>query len=241
MSRPIFLFLIFFSGGLLPRLWAATPPVLAIAFDQWAAGRDDLAFTQHTRFFHDDGRVKEERIERYDPSLPDSRRWRLIEVDGRPATVEQREKWETKKNGKARKQVSKSPAEYLDLEHAKQTSETPTLTRFAIGLRPEAARLLPVENITVVVMVDRESGRIVRIAAILRQPIRVLLGLARITGVELDVRMEAEDKDSTQFAGDVQPGSSARVAMSRLGSPMEYSWTEFERVTSFGRLPETAR
>ena len=212
---------------------AETPPLLAKAVEQWAAGREDLAFTQQTRFFLDDGNVREQRVERYDPSLPDSRRWRLIEVDGRAATVEQRVKWETRKNGKPRKKVVKAPSEYLDLEHATLMDNAPKSARFEIGLRPQAARLLAVEKVAVVITVDKESGRISAIAATLRQPISVLLGLARITDLDIDVHIEPVDEDSAQVAGEVQSGSTARVAISRLGFPMEYNWSDFKRVTSF--------
>src|SRR5438270_13919648 len=54
---------------------AATPPLLEEAVEKWNAGKEDLAFTQRVRTFTDDHKVKEERVERYDPSLPDERRW----------------------------------------------------------------------------------------------------------------------------------------------------------------------
>ncbi|MBC7368645.1 MAG: hypothetical protein H7343_17845 [Undibacterium sp.] len=218
------------SGG---DVRADTPQLLEKAITQWAEGREDLAFTQHTRFLFDDGKIKEERIERYDPSQPDSRRWRLIEIDGLPATEAQREKWETTKNGKPRKKVVKPPADYLDLERALLVDETSTSARFNVGLRPEAARLLAVEKIAVVITVERESGRISRIAANLRQPIRVLLGLARITDLDIDVRIEPTGQSSPQQAGQVLTGSTARVTMSKLGYPMEYTWSDFERVASY--------
>jgi hypothetical protein len=214
-------------------LCAEVPPLLAMAFEQWAAGREDLAFTQQTRFFFEDGKVRLERVERYDPSLPDSRRWRLVEVDDRPATSEQREKWEALKNGKPRKKVIKAPADYLDLNHATQIDETSTSARFEIGLRPEQARLLAVEKIAVVITVDKESGSIAHIAATLRQPIRVLLGLARITDFDIDIDMEPSDDDSTSPSGEVQSGSTAHVTMSQLGFSMEYNWSDFKRVPSF--------
>ena len=221
---------------------AETPPLLAQAVGHWVAGGEDLAFTQHTRFFSDGGKVREERVERYDPSLPDSRRWRLLEVDGRKATDEERKKWETKKNGKARKRVVKAPAEYLDLDHARKAGETPSQTRFEIGLRPAALlHLLAVEDIIVYVAVDNESGRVAHIAATLRQPIRVLLGLARITGLDLDVRLEAVEREAEEASGEVQPGSSARIAMSKFGSPMEYAWSDFKRVMSFGTARKAAK
>lgn len=228
-------FILIGCGALSPRLSAATPALLANAFEQWAAGREDMAFTQETRFFLDDGKVKEARIERYDPSLPDRTRWRLLEVDGRAASDEQRQKWEAKKNGRPRKKVVKDPAEYLDLDHAALVDETPKSARFEIGLRPEAARLLAVEKIAVIITVDKESGSVTRIGATLRQPIRVLLGLARITDLDLDVRIEPPDGDSVRKSGEIQDGSTAHVAMSKLGNPMEYNWSDFKRVTSYGR------
>ena len=70
----------------------------------------------------------------------------------------------------------------------------------------------------------------------MRQPISVLLGLARITDLDIDVRIEPADEDTAQKSSEVQTGSTARAAMSRLGYPMEYNWSDFKRVTSFGRL-----
>src|ERR1035437_7130394 len=137
MAGRFYCFILIFCGAFPSGLHAETPPLLAEAILQWAAGREDPAFTQQTRFFTDDGRVKAERVERYDPSLPDSVRWRLIEVDGQPATTEQREKRETSKNGKPTKKVVKSPSEYLDLEHATLVDETTQRARFKVGLRPD--------------------------------------------------------------------------------------------------------
>jgi hypothetical protein len=205
------------------------------ALNQWVAAREDFAFTQETRFFEDDGKVAKERLERFDPSLPDSQRWRLIEVDGQPATDEQRRKWESSKNRGARKKVSKSPGEYLDLDNARVLEDTPKSTRFEIGLRPETMRLLAVENIVVLITVDKETGEIARIGATLRQPINALLGLARITDLDIDVRMEPVDGGSAQKPEEVQTGSTARVTMSRLGTFMEFNWTDFKRVTASGK------
>jgi len=234
------LVLVFLCGSFLSALRAETPPLLAKAIEQWTAGLTGLAFTQQTRIFFDDGTVKEERIERFDPSLPDSRRWRLIEVDGHPATEAQREKWESRKNRKPRKQITKSPGDYLDLEHAKLVASTAKTASFEIGMRPEAARLLAVEKIAIIISVDKESGGIGRIVAKLREPIRVLLGFARITDLDIDVRMELADEDSVQKSGDVKTGSTARVTMSKMGDAMEYNWSDFKRVVSFSGKPASS-
>lgn len=226
-----------FSGSL--SLHAEAPPLLVKAISQWAEGREDLAFTQHSRFLNDDGSVKEQRLERYDPSLPDRQRWQLLEVDGQPATPAQREKWETVKNGKPRKKALKPPAEYLDLDHATLLDETPISARFDVGLRPEAARLLAVEKIAVVITVEKKSGRIAHVEANLRQPMKVLMGLARITDLDIDVHIDPKTQKISEHAGDVQSGSTARVSMSKLGSPVEYSWSDFKRVASYRGASKT--
>ena len=73
----------------------------------------------------------------------------------------------------------------------------------------------------------------------MRQPIRVLLGLARITDLDIDVRIEPADDDSAQKSGAVQTGSTARMTVSRLGNPVEFSWSDFKRVATF-RTPQAA-
>ena len=224
---------LFLCGASVIGLRAATPALLAHALAQWGAGREDLAFTQQTRIFLADGKVKEQRVERYDPSLPDRQRWRLISLNGQPATAEQRDKWETWKNAKPRKKVSKSLAEYLDLQHATPMNETPTNAHFEVGLRPEVASLIAVEKVSVVVTVDKASGTIAHIAANLREPIRVLLGLAKITDLDLDVRIEPGDGEPASNSGEVQIGSTARVKMSKLGDPLEYRWSDFKRVATY--------
>jgi hypothetical protein len=72
----------------------------------------------------------------------------------------------------------------------------------------------------------------------LRQPINVLLGLARITDLDIDVHIEPVDKGSAERSGEVQNGSTARVTMSKLGNPMEYNWSDFKRVASYGKPKE---
>ncbi len=212
---------------------AEAPPLLVKALQRWNAGQGDLAFTQQTKVFLSDGMVKEERIERYDPSLQDSRRWRLIEVNGLPATEEQRAKWESRKNGKPRRKVDESPSEYLDLERAALIGETSKDARFRIPVRPEAQRLLATENIEVVITVDRQTGGVAGIGAALREPIRVLLGIARITDLDVDLRINPVDDASSNATDEVESGSTARVRMSKLGRPVEYDWSDFKRVNSF--------
>jgi hypothetical protein len=237
MHRRLCLFVLSLCSAASPGLRAEVPPLLAEAIQRWTVEAGDFAFTQQTRSFQADGEVKEERIERYDPSLPDSRRWHLIEVNGQPATEAQREKWESRKNGKPRRKVDESPYEYLDLDRATLIGETPKDARFRIPLRPEAQRLLDVDDIEVVITIDKQSGAIAGVGAVLREPIRVLLGLARITDLDVDFRINPIDEGSANPPEEIQPGSTARVTMSKLGRPVEYNWSDIKRVASFVGSP----
>lgn len=212
-------------------LHAEAPPLLADALAKWNAGRKDLAFTQLTTTYGDDDRVRRSRLERYDPSLPADRRWRLLEVNGRPATDSERRDWEQKRNSRARKQGGKSPVEYLDLQQTSLLDENGRTARFEVGIRPEVSRLAALEKLSVIITVDKGRREIAHVAARLSEPMKIAWGLARVTDVDFDLHVEVEDGlDETDAA--VKPGGTARVVMSKLGSPMEYRWSDFKRVTS---------
>jgi hypothetical protein len=227
------LILIALGGFAAPASRAEAPALLLQAIQRCNFVQGDLAFTQQTRAFLSDGGVKEERRERYDPSLPDSQRWRLLEVNGLPATDEQRRLWETRKNSRPRRKVDESPSNFLDLASAALIGESARNARFRVPVRPETQRLLALENIDVVITVDKRTGNIAGIGAVLRQPIRVLLGVARITDLDVDLRINPVEGVSPDATDSVEPGSTARVKISKLGRPVEYNWTDFRRVPAF--------
>jgi hypothetical protein len=234
MSRRLFC-LLFGLGGLaaLPA-HASAPVLLTTALERWHAGEGEWAFTQQTRVYHSDGTLKEERVERYDPSLPDSQRWRLLEVNGQPATGAQQAKWDDHKNGKPRKRVDKGgPADFLDLEHASLVGETPTTARYKIAFKPDVSHFVDLDEVEIVVAVDKESDTISGVGATLREPMRVLLGLARITTLDVDLHLAMVDEGSAHESDDIQSGSTARVKISKLGRPVEYDWSDFKRVPAF--------
>lgn len=217
-------------------LRAAPPPLLVKAVSLWDAGHRDLAFTQHTKTLDDNDEVKKTWVERYDPSLPDNQRWKLIEVNGKPPGDEERTKWETKKNNRPRKKALKPMSAYLDLDGAKLLEENAKSARFEIGLRPEAARLVAVDKLSVIVTVDKAQGDITHIAALLREPMKIALGLAKVTDVDFDIHMDSDvdEKKEGETGGEVKAGSTAKVVLSKFGDPVEYRWSDFKRVTAHG-------
>jgi hypothetical protein len=229
LSRlPIALFL-----AIIPALRAAAPPLLAQAILRWTAVRDELAFTQQTTSYHSDGSVREIRVERYDPSLPDSSRWRLLELNGIPATQEEQTNLESKKNGRPKRKVHGSPSEFLDLEHATVVNETQGDVRYRIALRPVAEHLISLDGVDVVITIDKRTGNIAGIGAALREPVRVLMGLAQVTDIDVDLRINPSDEGPRDSSEEIESSSTARVKVSKLGRPVEFNWSAFKRVPAF--------
>lgn len=187
-----------------------------------------MAFTQRARTYDDDGNVKQERVERYDPALPDNQRWRLLEVNGESPTEAQREAIEDRKNRKPRKRANKSPVEILDFEQATIQRASPEAITYEVTLRPEVARLSQTENVVLFLTVGRESRQIERVTATLLEPMRVALGLARITEINFDLTF-----DSPEEAGDGEPSGTARMSLSKFGERMDYEWWDFRRTHSY--------
>jgi hypothetical protein len=234
MSRRFLSFLLCLGSLSAPVAHAAAPVLLATALQRWHVGEGEWAFTQHTRVYHSDGTLKEERVERYDPSLPDSQRWRLLEVDGQPATPEAQVKWDGHKNGKPRKRVDRGgPADFLDLEHATLVGETPRMARYKIAFKPDASHFVDLDEVEIVVAVNKETDTVSGVGATLREPMRVLLGLAKITHLDVDLHLGTVDEGSVHEADDIQSGSTASVKISKLGRPVEYDWSDFKRVPAF--------
>jgi len=228
---------------LLSTSFAAPPSLLKEAVDNWGEGKDDLAFTQKTRLLEDDGKMKEERVEHYDPSLPDNNRWKLVSVDGKEPTQQQIERIEVKRNKKPRKKAARPLEQYFELENAKKEEETDTLVRYHVSVRPETARLISVEKLAVELTVDKKTKTIDRVTAGLDEPMRIAMGIAKITEVDLDVRFDGDDEGKKSTDGrpkaeksvesaDTATGT-AEVKMSKFGNRAEYSWSDFKRVTRY--------
>jgi hypothetical protein len=220
---------------------AETPELLAEAFKAWSQGKDDLSFVLRTRYLNDDGSLKAERVERYDPSLPDARRWALLEVDGRAPTASDRAKIQDRRNKKPRKKLTKPLDEYFDLENARVVGTENQTVRYEVPVRPEAARAIPVEKVTIGIFVSKESKTIDRVTADLNEPMRIALGIAKVTDLDLDLRFDSEEDDGSDGSAGgkaSEADGTARVVMSKFGNRAEYTWGEFKRVE---RHPDGAK
>lgn len=202
--------------------------LLEEAVDKWLGERDHWAFTQKAVEYENE--KSHERLERYDPSLPVDRRWTLLAVDGRPPTEEQRAAWAKKKFKKSRRKFDSPVGDLFDFKRAKMIGDTQRLARYEVPLRNDKSWLFPVDKVRVVVTVNKDSRALEHLTADVREPFKVLLGLAKITGGGLDLSFD--DEDGTP-GPDATPTGTARVSVSKLGERAEFTWSEFKRVTPF--------
>jgi hypothetical protein len=224
------IFLLLLSGAALTMVRAGTPALLGQAVDKWIGGRDQWAFTQFVREF-DGGQVKEERLERYDPSQPGDRRWQLLSVNGQPPTDEKRAEWQKRKM-KKRLNPGKPLGEFFDFEHATVMDETAQVVHYHLPLRNDHSWLFPMDRVNLKVTVNKATRAIDQIEAGIDEPFRVALGLGQVMDLDFDVQMNPSgqrgEADNPQAA---KPDGTARAVMNKFGERVEYAWSEFKRVT----------
>ncbi|HUR58171.1 MAG TPA: hypothetical protein VM029_10710 [Opitutaceae bacterium] len=222
-----------FTGA--PVVRAAPPKLLEDAVEKWLGERDHWAFTQ--RAIEYESEKPHERLERYDPSLPAERRWTLLAIDGKPPTEDQRAAWAKKKFKKNRRKFESPIGDLFDFTRARIVGETPKMARYDVPLRTDKSWLFPVDKVRVIVTVNKENRALEHLTADVREPFKVLLGLAKITGGGLDLSFE--DDDGTP-GPDTAPTGTARVTVSKFGERAEFTWTDFKRVTPVGDSPGKA-
>jgi hypothetical protein len=207
----------------------AGSPLLDRAAQKWAEEGNRWSFDVLVREV-DDGELKEERVEHYDPSMPPVARWALLSVDGHAPSEERRAAWQKSKARKHRK-APKSLAEFFDLENATATGATPEAVSYLVPLRSNHSWLFPVDRVSLTLTVNKTSYAIEEVKAGLDEPFRVALGLARIIDVDFDMKIDSA-RPSVLMRGPAtaQPRGLAHVVISRLGKRIEYTWSDFKRV-----------
>ncbi|HVS54303.1 MAG TPA: hypothetical protein VHD62_18245 [Opitutaceae bacterium] len=227
----------FFALGLIARGSAA--PVLESAVERWLGERDHWAFTQRA-VEYEDGKPHE-RVERYDPSLPGNQRWRLISIDGKAPTPEQRAAWEKRKFKKRPHRFDAPLGDYFDFEHAKLLGEDDTAARYDVPLRNDRNWLFPTDKVDVRVTVNKQTRALEHLTAHVREPFKVLLGIARVTGGDIDLDFLGLDETPPASPAEAQPTGTARVSAYRMGERVDFTWSDFKRVTPVATADDGAK
>lgn len=220
-------------------LMSAASSLLEQAVDNWLGERDHWAFTQ--RAVEYDGDKPRERLERYDPSRSGNERWTLLAIDGKTPTSEQREAWAKKKFKKNRRRIDSPIGDFFDFNDARAIGAEGAIVRYEVPLRRDKNWLFQTDKVRVIVSVNRETRALEHLTANVREPVKVLLGLAKITDGNLDLSFLNFDDDATPGPESTQPTGSARVTVSKFGERAEFTWSDFKRVVPADSLPASAR
>lgn len=224
--RVIALLLVF------PWLGLAAAPgggsVLESAVERWLGERDHWAFTQKA-VEYDEGKPRE-RLERYDPSRPGNARWTLLAIDGRAPTAEEHAAWARKKFRKDRRKFDTPLGDYFDFREARVAAETAEHIEFEVPLRRDKNWLFQTDKVRVVVTIHKETRALVHLRASVREPVKVLLGLARITAGRVDLSFLNFSDEAEPGPETTQPTGTARLSVSKLGERVEFTWSDFKRV-----------
>lgn len=200
--------------------------------DAWLDERDRWAFTQVVREFDGD-RLKEERVESYDPSRGYAARWKLMSVDGAPPSAKRAAEWAERKNKKKRKPRAEL-AKNFDFANAKVVEESAEIVRYELPLRSTVEWLFPISKVELLVTINKAGPALEQVQARIAEPLRVALGLARILDIDLDVQMKPPPP---QDPAEARPIGTAQAVVTKFGDRVEYFWSDFRRVaapTSFG-------
>ncbi len=222
MRRALFLLLC----GLLAAAGRAAPALLENSVEQWLGERDHWAFTQRAVEYNRDGTTYE-RLERYDPSRTGNARWELLKIDGQAPTPDQRAAWEKKKFKKGHRKFDSPISEYFDFANARLTAQDAHAATFHVPLRNDKNWLFPTDKVDVSVTINKETRALEHLTAKVREPFKVLLGIARITNGAVDLGFD-ESPDAAPATA--KPSGTASVSVFRFGERVDFEWSDFRRV-----------
>jgi hypothetical protein len=210
--------------------WAAPATLLEQAVEDWLGERDHWAFTQRA-VEYEDGQPHE-RLERYDPSRPGDERWTLLAIDGQFPTPEQHAAWARKKFKRKPRRIDTPIGDFFDFYDAKIVGQTDTIMQYEIPLRRDKTWLFQADKVRVVVSVNKMTRALEHLTASISEPVKVLLGLARITAGKVDLSFLNFDEEAGPGPESAQPIGSARVSVYKFGERVEFTWSDFKRVSS---------
>jgi hypothetical protein len=201
---------------------------LRAAIDKWSNERDAWAFTVRVSEEDDSGRDRT-RVERYDPSRGDAERWTLVSIDERAPTEKEIAAFQRRKGAK-RQRATKPPSEYVAFDRVAVVAEDENSIQYAVPLREDISRLIPLEQLIVIITVDRAQCVVRHLAVGLDDPMRIALGLLRVTDLNFDLRFEPAESEPGDDSSSTQPVGVAEASVSAFGDRAEFSWSDFTRV-----------
>jgi hypothetical protein len=212
-------------------VFGAPTTLLEQAVENWLGERDHWSFTQRAvEYDRDRPDQPRERLERYDPSKAGNARWTLLAINGRPPTPEQHAAWARKKFKRNPRRFESPIGDYFEFGKARVVAENAETVRYEVPLRGEKQWLFETNKVRVTVVVNKQTKALERLSADLREPLKVLLGIAKVTDGVIDLMFDDNGNGGPGPDG-AAPTGTAKVSVTKFGERAEFTWSEFKRVT----------
>ena len=210
--------------------WAETPALLEAAVARYAADAERWAYTQEVIGKDRKGKVSEEKLVRYDPSLPYEEQWTLLKIDGKAPTERQVKKY--RKEQEKRREKRQSLGEILKFEEATVLSETEQAVTFEIPLRKDGNQRLPPEKFLVTARVNKASQAFENIAVRVRESLRVAV-VAKVKSGAVDLNFATVDPQHAPAITSLNADAEASILFVKVGGNYVMKRSEFKRVTPY--------
>ena len=212
---------------------AEVPAMLDTAIKKLQADEDHWAFTQTTLKFDRDGKSTEgSKIERYNPALPDSQQWTLLQWKGSEPTEREMSAWKKRKEKEIKRRGEKTLGEIMDFEHARKVEESASEVIFEIPLLPGASKRLPEDKFVVHMAVDPQRETLQAFSLKTVGSFRAL-GVAKIESIEIQASFRTIDEQYTPQPERILARGSGKLLFFRVAAGAEITWTDFKRVKPY--------
>lgn len=188
------------------------------------------AYTQTVVSKDRSGKVKEETVVRYDPSLPFEEQWTPVRLDGKAPTDRQIKhlRQEHDKRRKSRRALG----ELLDLSQAVVVDEAATTVTYAVPLSQYDNFRLPAEKFRVTARINKERQALENVAVRLRGTMRVAL-IAKLKSGEADLDFASVDPQFAPTITALHADGEGSILFVKLGGSYSATRTDFKRVTPY--------
>jgi hypothetical protein len=206
------------------------PAPLASAFRLFARDANRWAYTQHSKQYDGKGRVKEERVVRYDPSQHYDVQWTLLLKDGEPATEGEvkRHRRQMAKRSKERRTLG----ELLRIKEATLVQETEQDLIYEVPLQFEEGFRFSPDKFQVFVTVGREGPTLRALEVKLRSSLRVA-GVVKVKSGEAEILFGRVLPPHGPAITRMEVEGSGSVLFVPMSSRAEATRTDFKRVTPY--------
>ena len=206
------------------------PKPLVAALRKFGRDANRWAYTQHLVTSDGKGRVKDQKVVRYDPSQHYDEQWTLLSDDGKPASESQVKKYRRQmaKRAKERRTIG----ELLDLKRSTLVAQDEAQLVYEVPLIFDENVRFPPDKFQAFVTIDAVTHTLGAIDVKLRDSLRVA-GVVKVKSGEARITFEAVLPEHGPAITQLKVAGAGSVLFVPLSSRTEATRTEFKRVTPY--------